>query len=242
MDRCSLAIVFVVALSTSCLGAITADVTRIGPERPRRPFGCQVEVFSEGAPYPTEDVGMARVECPGDRNPCIAELRNDACGYGGDTVYGFVEGFQDNRAFLSATLAIKRVEAAALPVSRPPAAALPVVPSPLAREFPVLPEDLPTADCGGATRDVRRIGAARPRKPLGCKVEVFLGRPSYPTEDVGTAYLTCPCDPTSCIPALRDDACGYGGDTVYGFVRGFAGDPAIIRATLAIKTAEPPPR
>jgi hypothetical protein len=82
---------------------------------------------------------------------------------------------------------------------------------------------------------VTRIGPERPRRSLGCSIAVFLTNPPYPTEDVGTAIVACPCDPNACMATFRDDACGYGGDTIYGFVRGVRGDPAMLRATIATR-------
>jgi hypothetical protein len=89
-------------------GAVTSDVVLVGPARPRKPLGCQVDVFQTTAPpYPIADVARARVACSGDESRCLSQFRDDACGYGADTVYGFSQVFEGDTPLVEAMLALK---------------------------------------------------------------------------------------------------------------------------------------
>jgi hypothetical protein len=66
--------------------------------------------------------------------------------------------------------------------------------------------------------DVQRIGPARPSRPPGCDVVLFVeGRPPYEVVDVATANVSCAKKRDRCFDELRKQACVVGADTVYGF-------------------------
>jgi hypothetical protein len=66
--------------------------------------------------------------------------------------------------------------------------------------------------------DVQRIGPARPSRPSGCAVVLFVeGRPGYEVVDVATANVSCARNRDRCLDELRKQACVVGADTVYAF-------------------------
>jgi hypothetical protein len=89
--------------------------------------------------------------------------------------------------------------------------------------------------------EATRIGPKYPSKPAGCKVDVYPAtKPPYPIENLASARATC-VDRSSCIDRLREDACKYGADAIYGFSEGVQGMATLVSATFARKTGEAPP-
>jgi len=71
-------------------GCLPVSATRIGPPRPARDAGCEVEFVTAGEPTrPYRDVGGLTVQNCQDWQaaPCREWIREAACGLGGEVVY-----------------------------------------------------------------------------------------------------------------------------------------------------------
>jgi hypothetical protein len=96
-------------------------------QAPALPEGCPVNrIASDTAPYPVEDLVTITVRyLPGGRDRTFHKLDNDACYYGGDTVYKIKEEPLNNVATqVTATIARRPFGAAsssAASTSSPPA-------------------------------------------------------------------------------------------------------------------------
>ena len=101
----------VAALALAALAGACADidVRRIGPARPARPPGCNVEIIADGQPgYEFADVAFANVSCARTRERCLAELRKQACVVGADAVYGLSERTESMYIHMTATFAARQ--------------------------------------------------------------------------------------------------------------------------------------
>jgi len=90
---------------------VDIDVQRIGPARPSRPAGCNVELIEKGQPQPNDgfvDVATANVSCAKKRDRCLDELRKQACVVGADAVYAFSETTESIYIHMNATFAARK--------------------------------------------------------------------------------------------------------------------------------------
>jgi hypothetical protein len=89
----------------------TADIEHVGPQRPAKPLGCAVEIFSSSnPPYEFIDIASVKARCrrSSPNRYCADEVRAKACALGGDTVYGFARGATRDYTMVSATVAYRR--------------------------------------------------------------------------------------------------------------------------------------
>ena len=88
---------------------VDIELRRIGPERPSRPPGCNVELVPAGRPaYDVVDVASGTVSCAKQRDRCLDEMRKQACVVGADVVYDFSERTESMYLHISATFAARR--------------------------------------------------------------------------------------------------------------------------------------
>jgi hypothetical protein len=65
-----------------------------GPEKPskypKRPEGCEIQVFPASPAVPTDNIGPVTAICGDDisNDACLRELKDQACKLGGDVVWG----------------------------------------------------------------------------------------------------------------------------------------------------------
>ena len=98
--------VLVLVLVSAC---VDIELRRIGPDRPSRPPGCNVELIPQGQPpYPFVDVASGTVSCAKKRDRCLDEMRKQACVVGADAVYGFVERTESIYIHITATYAARK--------------------------------------------------------------------------------------------------------------------------------------
>ncbi len=57
---------------------------------PAQPEGCDVKVFPESPPMPTDNIGPVMATCGADisNDDCLRTLKDQACKLGGDVVWG----------------------------------------------------------------------------------------------------------------------------------------------------------
>jgi len=102
----SLGVVLALALAGAC---VDIDVRLIGPARPSRPPGCNVELIEHGQPgYEFVDVALGNVSCARSRDRCLDSLRKQACVVGADAVYGFSERTESMYIHMNVTFAARR--------------------------------------------------------------------------------------------------------------------------------------
>ena len=105
MKRAAL-VAAMLAVAGAC---VDIDVRLIGPARPSRPPGCNVDLITVGEPgYEFADVAFANVSCARSRERCFAELRKQACVVGADAVYGFSERTESMYIHMTATFAARQ--------------------------------------------------------------------------------------------------------------------------------------
>lgn len=100
-----------IALGTALLAGACVDmnVQLIGPARPSRPAGCNVDVIEQGTPGDDfVDVAAANVSCARSRDRCLDSLRKQACVVGADAVYGFSERTESMYIHMTATFAARK--------------------------------------------------------------------------------------------------------------------------------------
>ena len=70
------------------------------------------------------------------------------------------------------------------------------------------------AGCGGTQVPDARF----PRRPEGCKVQLFNDSPDGPTTNIGPVRADCALDVSEadCLRTLLDQVCKLGGDVVWG--------------------------
>ncbi len=89
------------------------------------------------------------------------------------------------------------------------------------------------------TSEVSRIGKAQyPPKAKGCPVEVFPSTtPDYQWTDIASVESRCHFanGRDACITELKDKTCELGGDTLYGFKDGKAGEYSIVIGTVGVR-------
>jgi hypothetical protein len=94
---------------TAC---VSSEVSRVSEAKyASRPKGCPVKVFPATTPeYNWDDIASVKARChfTQGRDACIAELRDQACSLGGDTVYGFTDGVQGEYTIVIGTVAISK--------------------------------------------------------------------------------------------------------------------------------------
>ena len=63
---------------------------RGGPGYPAREPGCEVAVFADVPPQPTDNIGPVSAKCSADisKEDCLRTLKDQACKVGGDTLWG----------------------------------------------------------------------------------------------------------------------------------------------------------
>lgn len=57
---------------------------------PARPEGCDIKIFRETPPFPTDNIGHVQAVCDQDRiseNDCMRELKDQACKIGADLMW-----------------------------------------------------------------------------------------------------------------------------------------------------------
>jgi len=95
-----------VGLAGAC---VDTNIQLIGPARPSRPHGCNVEVIEQGKPaFEFDDVAVANISCARNRDRCLDELRKQACVVGADAVYGFTERTESMYIHMTATFAARK--------------------------------------------------------------------------------------------------------------------------------------
>ena len=102
-------------LASAC---VSTYVTPIGPQRPSRPAGCALDLFTaaDRAPYPTTPIARVRTECdPVRRNVCTEQLRAAACAAGADAIVGTKESMFEYSMFVDATFVAKGALATTAP-------------------------------------------------------------------------------------------------------------------------------
>ena len=97
------------ALLLATGACVDANIQLIGPARPSRPAGCNVDVVAAGQPaFDYADVAVANISCARNRDRCIDELRKQACVIGADAVYGLSERTESMYIHMTATFAARR--------------------------------------------------------------------------------------------------------------------------------------
>jgi hypothetical protein len=88
----------------------TADVQLLRTQQPARPPDCPVNILAEDkAPYPVEDLAILNVSyAPGGRDSAMSRLREQACYYGGDTLYAISETPRNNASTLISARVARR--------------------------------------------------------------------------------------------------------------------------------------
>ena len=73
---------------TGCFST-TSEVQLLRTQQPALPDNCPVNVLADStSPYPVEDLAILSINySPGGRDSAMNRLRQQACYYGGDTVY-----------------------------------------------------------------------------------------------------------------------------------------------------------
>ena len=100
---------FAAVAGMAVAACVDIDVQRIGPVRPSRPAGCNVELLEKGSPGDGfVDVATANVSCAKKRDRCLDELRKQACVVGADAVYGFSETTESIYLHINATFAARK--------------------------------------------------------------------------------------------------------------------------------------
>jgi hypothetical protein len=97
----------VVLLLAACA---SPEVKPLGPTRPARATGCQVEFFAGSTPsYAYVDIASVQARCrySAGRSGCLDDLRTKACALGGDTVYGVAKGMTRDYTLVQATIAYR---------------------------------------------------------------------------------------------------------------------------------------
>lgn len=76
------------------LAAVFAAACGAPPDKdaryPAQPEGCEVKVFPESPPMPTDNIGPVNATCGADisNDDCLRTLKDQACKLGGDVVWG----------------------------------------------------------------------------------------------------------------------------------------------------------
>jgi hypothetical protein len=88
----------------------TSEVKLLRTQQPALPAGCPVNVLAEAtAPYPVEDLAILSINyAPGGRDSAFGRLREQACYYGGDTVYAIEETPRNNASTLLSARVARR--------------------------------------------------------------------------------------------------------------------------------------
>lgn len=87
LSSIALASVLLVTGATACGGHEKPS------KYPKRPEGCDVQVFPESPPMPTDNIGPVTATCGDDigNDACLRELKDQACKLGGDVVWGVAD-------------------------------------------------------------------------------------------------------------------------------------------------------
>ena len=93
-----------------CLDCVSSEVTYTGAAKyPAKPRGCAIEVFPSTTPaHEWEDLATVEARCHTGlqgRTACIDELKAQACGLGGDSVYALKDGVQGEYSIVIGTIA-----------------------------------------------------------------------------------------------------------------------------------------
>lgn len=80
----------------------TSEVKLLRTQQPALPPGCPINLLADAqAPYPVEDLAILNISyAPGGRDSALSRLREQACYYGGDTVYAITETPRNNASTL----------------------------------------------------------------------------------------------------------------------------------------------
>jgi hypothetical protein len=78
----------VIALATFLAGCPAPPAS--AGQYPPRPEGCEVKVFPDVPPMPTDNIGPVMATCGEDvsNDDCLRTLKDQACKLGGDVVWG----------------------------------------------------------------------------------------------------------------------------------------------------------
>ncbi len=96
-----------IAVATAFAACVGSQVTQIGPQRPARPPGCQVQIVPGTLAGPLVDLASVRANCDDrtvGRDACFDELRRQACALGGDTVYALSESVSGGITYIAGTI------------------------------------------------------------------------------------------------------------------------------------------
>lgn len=88
----------------------TSEVKLLRTQQPALPPGCPVNVLADAqTPYPVEDLAILNINyAPGGRDSAMGRLREQACYYGGDTVYAIEETPRNNASTLMTARVARR--------------------------------------------------------------------------------------------------------------------------------------
>ena len=107
MTRALVALPLLALLALTACFSTTSEVQLLRTQQPAHPDNCPINVIAEStSPYPVEDLAVLSINySPGGRDSAMNRLQQQACYYGGDTVYAIT----DTRRSSASTLLTARV-------------------------------------------------------------------------------------------------------------------------------------
>ena len=125
------ALVVTAAMALPFVGCLarTKEVTFLHTQLPAKPKGCPVNrIAGDAAPYPVENLVELQINyTPGGRELALANLDDQACYYGGDTLYRMREETKGNTTTILTAVIARRVSADGTPIpSAAPSGSLPL--------------------------------------------------------------------------------------------------------------------